>query len=291
MKLFEIGDGLKSISVPDKYYSDWEDEQQTVILYTADENTVYIRISVLSIAPKDESKAINIQDTVAKNAKEEGYVLKIKGDKSYYGYHSDSLEEGNVTYIYEVGYLDSYIIFSVTVPLEDKENVETKNALSDVEEMIETIATIYLKRTTIFEPKYADYKEVYERVSEVLNIQASELDALHEKNRTVPLIQEILDEELYSKEQTYELQSLGLALGDYIQYQFSGFKWGIVRDEYGRDLCLNHQEQSIVIFPLTMISKRIEDGEFVSVQHLVDTLSEIVNDAIDDNNENDEPEE
>ncbi len=291
MKLFEIGDGLKSISVPEKYYSDWEDEQQTVVLYTAKEDTVFIRISVLSVAPKDESKGVNIQDTVAENAEKEGYVLNIKGDKSYFSYHSDSLEDGNVTYIYEVGYLNNYIIFSVTIPIENQESEETKNALSDIEEMIETIAIISLKRTNVFEPKYTDYKEVYERVAEVLNIDTSELDALHEKNRTVSLIQEIIDQEVYSKDQTYELQSLGLALGDYIQYHFSGFKWGIVRDEYGRDLCLNHQEQSIVIFPLTMISKRIEDGEFVSVQHLVDTLSEIVNDAIEDNSEIDELEE
>lgn len=291
MKLFEIGDGLKSISVPDKYYSDWEDEQQTVILYTADENDIVIRISVLSVALKDDSEVSNIQETVIKNAEEEGYTVKIVDDKSYYCYSSDTLEDGNVTYVYEVGYLNNYILFSVTVPSEKKESIELMNTLKDIEQIIETITSVSLENTTIFEPKYSDFKEVYERVSKVLSVDASEVDALHEKSRTVSLLQEIVDKEQYFKDQTFELQSLGLALGDYIQYKFSGFQWGIVRDEYGRDLCLNHPEQSIVIFPLTMLSKRIEDGESVSVQYLVDSLLDIVNDAIDENFEKYESEE
>ena len=40
-----------------------------------------------------------------------------------------------------------------------------------------------------------------------------------------------------------------------------GFHWVIVEDQYGRDLALQYEKTSIIIFPLTMISKRVEKGE------------------------------
>jgi hypothetical protein len=41
--------------------------------------------------------------------------------------------------------------------------------------------------------------------------------------------------------------------------------WRMVNDQYGRDPCVKIPGSSIVIFPVTMISKRIEHGEEVDV--------------------------
>jgi hypothetical protein len=49
-----------------------------------------------------------------------------------------------------------------------------------------------------------------------------------------------------------------------------GLVWVAVEDEHGRDPALRDEETSIVAFPMTTISKRIESGETVDVKQLFD---------------------
>ena len=74
----------------------------------------------------------------------------------------------------------------------------------------------------------------------------------------------LLEANVFNKSQTYELQSMGVVLGDTF-VQEMGFHWVIVEDEYGRDPAIKYKETSIILYPLTMISKRIENGESVDV--------------------------
>jgi hypothetical protein len=50
----------------------------------------------------------------------------------------------------------------------------------------------------------------------------------------------------------------------------------MVEDEYGRDPALRYKDTTLLVFPQTMISKRIEDGEGVDVRELFDGLRERV---------------
>jgi len=85
----------------------------------------------------------------------------------------------------------------------------------------------------------------------------------------------ILDAGIYSSTQTYELQSLGIVLGDAFVDEME-FRWVMVEDQYGRDPALKYRDSSIIIFPLTMISKRVEKGEQVDVFALFnDTAAEV----------------
>jgi|SRR6185436_13614482 hypothetical protein len=78
------------------------------------------------------------------------------------------------------------------------------------------------------------------------------------------LLQKIVDSKALSADQTWELQSLGIVLGDVFAKQF-GLRWVIVEDEYGRDPALRFMTTSNLVFPLTMISKRVEDGGTVDL--------------------------
>ena len=46
------------------------------------------------------------------------------------------------------------------------------------------------------------------------------------------------------------------------------YDWWVVEDEYGKDACVRYKETSLLIFPLTMLSKRIEDGDKFDVYEL-----------------------
>ena len=91
----------------------------------------------------------------------------------------------------------------------------------------------------------------------------------------IRLLQMILDENWVAPDETWKLQSLGITLGD-ILVQTMGLTWVAVEDEYGRDPALRDGDTSIILFPMTMISKRIERGETVSVVQLLDSAHDTV---------------
>jgi hypothetical protein len=84
----------------------------------------------------------------------------------------------------------------------------------------------------------------------------------------------VLTSKWIAPDQTYELQCLGIAFGDVLA-QYLGLKWMAVEDELGRDPALVLEGTSIKLFPLTMISKRIERGEEVDVYELLRGICEL----------------
>ena len=50
----------------------------------------------------------------------------------------------------------------------------------------------------------------------------------------LPVLQRLIDDKAFSKTQTYELQSLGVAFGDVLESEFP-LRWVMVTDEYGTD--------------------------------------------------------
>ncbi len=78
------------------------------------------------------------------------------------------------------------------------------------------------------------------------------------------LLDAIIQNKWVDPSETVKLQSLGITLGDAF-VQHLNLKWMSVEDEYGRDPAVVLEGTSIVLFPLTMISKRIERGEDVDV--------------------------
>ena len=88
------------------------------------------------------------------------------------------------------------------------------------------------------------------------------------------LIQQLLDTRTIEPESTYTLQALGLAFGRAFIHENKGFDWWMVEDEYGRDPALRYRHSSLLAFPRTMLSKRIEDGEHPNVIELFDQLAE-----------------
>ncbi|MEL6219340.1 MAG: DUF3806 domain-containing protein [Pseudomonadota bacterium] len=77
---------------------------------------------------------------------------------------------------------------------------------------------------------------------------------------------------------TWKRQALGAALGSALVQYYDGLAWTVVDDEYGRGLCLVWGETSAQLNPLTMISKRLERGEAVSVHDLMVQSCETLDD-------------
>ncbi len=83
----------------------------------------------------------------------------------------------------------------------------------------------------------------------------------------VGIIRAILQADVFKRNQTYELQCLGIILGDAL-VQEMGMEWIMVEDEYGRDPAIRMPKTTIIVFPMTMILKRVERGDKVDVFEL-----------------------
>ncbi len=81
------------------------------------------------------------------------------------------------------------------------------------------------------------------------------------------LIRALLAGKVFKPDETYKLQCLGIVLGDAFVKQLN-MEWIMVEDERGRNPAIRLPGTSIILFPLTMISKRIERGEEVDVFYL-----------------------
>jgi hypothetical protein len=89
------------------------------------------------------------------------------------------------------------------------------------------------------------------------------------------LLDTILCSHWIEPSETWKLQCLGITFGDALA-QKMGLVWVAVEDAYGRDPALRDEKTSIVTFPLTTISKRIERGETVDVRRLFDAACQSI---------------
>jgi len=94
----------------------------------------------------------------------------------------------------------------------------------------------------------------------------------------LPVLQRLIDDKVFKKSRTYELQSLGVAFGDVLASELS-LRWVMITDEYGTDPTLRFKNTSININALTMISKRVERDEPVDVFWLLDKNREALAEA------------
>jgi hypothetical protein len=97
-------------------------------------------------------------------------------------------------------------------------------------------------------------------------------EVLDEKLR---LLDTILKNNWVEPSETLKLQCLGITFGDALAQEL-GLKWVTVEDEYGRDPALVVEGTSIITFPLTAISKRVESGDVVDVHELFRAACETI---------------
>ncbi|HET9216419.1 MAG TPA: DUF3806 domain-containing protein [Terriglobia bacterium] len=102
-------------------------------------------------------------------------------------------------------------------------------------------------------------------------------EASREKYKTAAgklgLLRALVNANVFKPHQTWELQSMGVVLGDAFVQEL-GLRWVIVQDEYGRDPALAVPGKTVLIYPLTMISKRVEVNKAVDVFDLFNFTAE-----------------
>lgn len=92
--------------------------------------------------------------------------------------------------------------------------------------------------------------------------------------RDLDLIQGLLDRGLVEPQDTSDLQALGLMFGQVVVKALDDMDWCMVEDELGRTPALRYRETSLIVFPMTMISKRVEKAEEIDLREMFHSLVE-----------------
>jgi len=125
----------------------------------------------------------------------------------------------------------------------------------------------------VLTPTAADLKVLQEQEAVALRLLRDRYGnvTLSHTEADLRLLQKLVDDKVVPRDHTYELQCLGIALGQVFANQ-GHLQWVTVEDEFGRDPALRYQGTTSLIFPLTMISTRIEDGRAVDLPALYRTI-------------------
>ena len=90
------------------------------------------------------------------------------------------------------------------------------------------------------------------------------------KTRDLDTLQTLLDRDVIRAGQTLELQAMGVVLGDLMAAEHR-LKWVIYSDEHGRSRALQMDDRQVFLFPITMISRRVDAGLEVDIAKLYET--------------------
>jgi hypothetical protein len=113
-------------------------------------------------------------------------------------------------------------------------------------------------------------QEVESRVRRA-TLTLAALGSLNGTAQDLTILQKAVDDLIAPITDSLMWQSLGIVFGRVLANEI-GLEWVMVSDEYGCDPALRYPSSTTLLFPLTMISKRIERGERPDVQGLFDQI-------------------
>lgn len=140
-----------------------------------------------------------------------------------------------------------------------------------------TFAKSTVTKQNTVPPSAEDLNRVAKQIADVLQIARDHFGevAFTHSERDLEILQRILDNRILDATDKQELQSLGLVFGDVLARK-ADLRWVTVQDALGRDPALQFRNTSLILFPLTMISKRVEDGQHVDVADLMKSMEKEV---------------
>lgn len=80
-----------------------------------------------------------------------------------------------------------------------------------------------------------------------------------DKARDLDTLQRLLDRRLVGPTDTRELQAMGIVMGDLLAAELD-MQWVVYEDQLGRTRALRDGRSDSFLFPVTMISRRVEVG-------------------------------
>lgn len=269
MKHFAIGDGHKRITTPDRYRADRESDQTTV-LWDPEHVEIPIRVSVITVVPKDKTdEDLAFWRTIEK-AQKNNSKPRVDGKNAIFAYREPSSEADDFLHFYEVGLGNHFCIFSITVAESEEHSTAFADVRADLEEMIHTLVERGEGEQFTCGLLECEFERIDESVSSLLR---NDLD-----DSSWTALQKAFDRAFDDRNE--ELAGrVGLAFGEMIRSEIPSLSWSAKIDDYGSARALDLAESGISIFPEDMILKRFDRDERLDLRQFfsdtVDTMERI----------------
>lgn len=117
------------------------------------------------------------------------------------------------------------------------------------------------KAVKISDPGWSDQNYLAKQVASIDELARQQLGVqVHQDLSDLELLQRIINGNLIEQDDTLKLQALGAVLGNVMTADIPALEWKIYEDSLGRSraLCAKGTEQCL--FPITMLSRRMEKG-------------------------------
>ncbi|MEE4661588.1 MAG: DUF3806 domain-containing protein [Halieaceae bacterium] len=90
-----------------------------------------------------------------------------------------------------------------------------------------------------------------------------------ERGNDIDVLQGLLDRQAVAADDRATLQGMGIVLGDLLAKELD-MHWVIYEDKLGRSRALRYGDSDLFLYPVTMISRRVEAGAEADVQAIFD---------------------
>ncbi|GAA6169510.1 DUF3806 domain-containing protein [Sessilibacter corallicola] len=98
-------------------------------------------------------------------------------------------------------------------------------------------------------------------------------DSIRGNKSDLDVLQRIIDARLIASDERVKLQALGVIIGDQFQREFN-LVWRIYEDQAGRSRAVCFKDTEHCLFPITMLSRRMEVGLQPNVKKIYDETAE-----------------
>ena len=275
LQTIDIGDGSLLIQLPDTFAWEFEEEGTLCAFFADEPDLVVLRFSVITVAHEDPDKTptIDLSADTVEQAKAHGVVATRLRDRSYFTYEENSEHEGAPIWLrfWQVGFRNHSVVISLCASRADRPHARVGEVLQLMPRLIKDLCQ--REHTSPLTPREAaDLEQQREIVADVLREQYDTYSLPCLKSDFGSL-QRLLDDRLFTPDQAHEWCCVGVVFGDVLASEL-GLEWITCNDEFGVEAALRYGETSVLVFPRTMILKRLERGESVDLGTLFDALSE-----------------
>lgn len=259
MKNHAIGDGHKRITCPDQYLVD-EESDTTIVIWDPEYVDLPIRVTIITITPKDPKEEELAYWRVIEKAREKGTQPKVLKDKTVCAYRKPCNEDAEyLLYFFEVGLGNHHCIFSITVAVAEEHSEGLKKISSDLERMIESLVERKKDEQFDCELQEGEKKRIQDTSQELLQGQKGK--------HAWEALQEHYNKALRANDAALG-ERVGLVFGELLKDEVPSFHWMVKVDEYGRSRSLDFENARISIFPEAMILKRLDRKELIDFHDL-----------------------
>lgn len=134
------------------------------------------------------------------------------------------------------------------------------------------IANVQLQAVTIEDLSWMDKNKMQQQEDKIKEIARSKLGAnIHRNWSDIALLQSIIDKKLVTKDDFATQEAMGVILGNIMQADFpSHLQWKVYKDKQGRSKALCVVKTQECLFPITMLSRRMQLEMEVNVTTIYD---------------------